>query len=443
MLSAEDNARYNDVEPGSALHDMARRYWLPYLRSDALEPNGPPKKVELLGETFVSFRGENGMVGFLEEQCPHRGASLALGRTGDNAVTCIFHGWKFDVSGNCLASPSESNPRFCSTVKVPSFPVREAGGALWVYLGPGEPPVLPDWEFFHLPPEYRRARVGYTDSNWTQNLETLLDSAHIGLLHAQPVKAQVNDSVTHIQGVHAPKLSVVNTPYGFQAYSRREREDGQIYLRVTEYLAPFTVLNGSTRTEESRVLFMIPINNRRTAFWRFEWDMNHSQEWWKKQAIEKGAFGLKFVDHDDFLQHSMDRSRENFGQNREAMKLGHWSGFKDLRAEDAAVAESVPIVDRRKEHLGASDLVIAKMRQRFFQGLDEFERGGHALGLGPQGDGSGISYVDMRGTSEVIAPDVDQIEFHNTKLRQERRTLREAFIASKEAEVSTLEKKHA
>lgn len=443
MLSAADNDRYNDVEPGSTLHDMARRYWLPYLRSEALDPNGPPRKVELLGEKFVSFRDGNGKVGFFEEQCPHRGASLALGRTGDNALTCIFHGWKFDVSGKCIATPSESNPRFCSTIKVPAFPVREAGGALWVYLGPGEPPVFPEWEFCLVPAEHRRARVGYTDSNWTQNLETLLDSAHIGLLHAQPVKAEINESVVAIKGVHAPKLSVVDTPYGFQAYSRREREDGQVYLRVTEYLAPFTVLNGSMRTDEGRVLFMIPINNRRTAFWRFEWDMVHTQEWWKKQSIERGALGLKFVDHDDFLRNSLDRGREDFGQNREAMKLGHWSGFKDLRAEDAAVAESVPIVDRTKEHLGASDLVIAKMRQRFFQGLDEFERGGRALGLGPNGDGSGIAYTDLRGTSEVIAPGVDQLAYHNVELREERKALRTAFLEAQGAGVATKERQHA
>ncbi|MGE0803971.1 MAG: Rieske 2Fe-2S domain-containing protein [Burkholderiaceae bacterium] len=430
MLSKEDNDRYNNVEPGSPLHEMARRYWLPYLRSESLAAGGPPRKVELLGEQFVSFRADNGAVGFLDEQCPHRGASLSLGRSGDNAITCIFHGWKFDVSGQCIGALSESNPKFCSTVRARAWPVREAGGVLWVYLGAGEPPVFPEWEFCSAPPEHRRARVGYTDSNWTQNLETLLDSAHIGILHAEPVKQEVNQSVSNIKGINAPKLSVLETPYGLQAYSRRERGDGKVYLRVTEFIAPFTVLNGTTREEESRVLFMIPINNRRTAFWRLEWDLNRTQEWWRSQSAAKGVLGLKFVDHDDFLANSLDRTRTDFGQNRAAMALGHWSGFKDLRAEDAAVAESVPIVDRTREHLGASDLVIAKMRQQFFRGLSEFERGGPALGLGPEGNGSGISYADLRGSSEVIGSDVDQVDFHNRVLRDERRARREAFLAA-------------
>jgi len=107
------------------------------------------------------------------------------------------------------------------------------------------------------------------------------------------------------------------------------------------------------------------------------------------------------------------------------------------------VAESVPIVDRTKEHLGASDLVIAKMRQRFFQGLDEFERGGRALGLGPNGDGSGIAYTDLRGTSEVIAPEVDQLAYHNVELREERKALRTAFLEAQGAGVATKERQHA
>lgn len=429
MLDKEANDRYNLVEPGTALHAMARRYWLPFLRSEALEANGAPRKVELLGEMFVAFRAEDGRIGFFDEQCPHRGASLSLARSGDNALTCIFHGWKFDVSGKCVDTMSESNPRFCATVKLKAYPARDAGGVLWVYLGEGAPPLLPDWEFMSLPPTHRRARVGYTDSNWTQNLETLLDSAHIGILHAEPVNNKVNTSLTHISGIHAPKLSVLETPYGLQAYSRRERGDGKVFLRVTEFVAPFAVLNGSTREEESRLLFMIPINNRRAAFWRIEWDMKHDQNWWRDESEAKGVLGLKFVDHDDFLAGSFDRSLERFGQDRQAMDKGHWSGFMDLRAEDAAVAESVPIVDRTNEHLGASDLVIAKMRRQLLNALDAFEEGAPALGLGPHGDGSGIPYRDLRGTSELIPADLDAVKYHNQTLREERRALRAAFAS--------------
>lgn len=430
MLSKEDNIRFTEVEPGSALHGMAKRYWLPYLRSEALEANGKPRKVELLGETYISFRAADGTLGFLDEQCPHRGASLVLARSGDNALTCIFHGWKFDVKGNCVETPSEANLNFCKTVKVKTYPAREAGGVCWVYLGEGAPPVFPDFEYFSAPPEHRRARVGYCHSNWTQNLETLLDSSHIGLLHASGAATQALN-VKHVAGINTPKLSVVEKPYGLQAYALRDRGDGKVSLRVTEFVAPFTVLNGATREEEGRLLYMVPINNLRTAFWRMEWDLKHTQEYWLEKAKTEGMEELFFEDSDDFLANVFDRTSENYEQDREAMAQGHWSGFKHLRAEDAAVSDSVPMVDRTGEHLGASDVVIARMRQQFFRGLQAFEKGGPALGLGPQGDGSGIPYSDMRGTAELITPETDPRDFHDRVLRDERVAARETFLKAR------------
>lgn len=431
MLSKNDNIRFTEVEPGAALHAMAKRYWLPYLRSEALVANERSQKVELLGELYVSFRAADGRVGFFDEQCPHRGASLVLARSGDNALSCIFHGWKFDVSGQCVATPSEANPNFCKTVKVKAYPVREAGGVCWVYLGEGEPPVFPDYEFFKAPPEHRRARVGYCESNWTQNLETLLDSSHIGLLHASGA-ANNTQTVQQVSGVNTPKLTVVETDYGLQAYAVRDKGDGNLSLRVTEFVAPFTVLNGATREEEGRLLYMVPINNHRAAFWRMEWDFRKDQGYWAQKAKDEGMEDLFFEDPDDFLGNVFDRSLDNFGQDREAMAQGHWSGFKNLRAEDAAVADSVPMVDRTRENLGASDLVIAQMRRQFFRGLTAFEQGGGALGLGPKGDGSGIPYGDLRGTAEIISADTDMRDFHNRVLRDERVAERDAFLAARQ-----------
>ncbi len=430
MLSKEENTRYTEVGPGSVINALGKRHWLPYLRSEALVANGAPRKVELLGETYISFRAADGRLGFLDEQCPHRGASLVLARSGDNALTCIFHGWKFDVTGKCVETPSEANPNFCKTIKVKSYRVHEAGGVCWVYLGDGEPPVFPDYEYFSAPAEYRRPRVGYCQSSWAQNLETLLDSSHIGLLHASGVANQL-PNVQQVKGNNTPKLSVVETPYGLQAYAERDRGDGSISLRVTEYVAPFTVLNGATREEEGRLLYMVPINNTRAAFWRMEWDLNHPQEWWEELAKTNDRDGLFFVDPDDFLSNSVDRNSENFGQDRDAMANGHWSGFKDLRAEDAAVSDSIPIVDRTREHLGASDLVIARMRQLFLRGLTAFETEGVVMGLGPNGNGAEIPYSGMRGTAEMIPVGTDMHDYHNRVLREERVAAREAFLAAR------------
>lgn len=428
MLSHEDNQRYMNVEPGWPLHEMGKCYWVPYLRAETLETNGAPHKIELFGERYVSFRAADGRLGFFDEQCPHRGASLHLARNGDNALTCIFHGWKFDVAGHCVATPTESKADFCKNVKLKAYPVREAGGVCWVYLGPGEPPAFPDYDFFHAPATHRRARVGYTESNWTQNLETLLDSAHIGILHANLAGGtQGPASAVAIQGITAPELKVVPTPYGFQAYSQRPRPDDTSYLRVTEYVAPFTVLNGATRdTEEGRLLMIIPINNRRTAFWRMEWDFTHDQKWWRDKYAQQGLLSMYMPDADDFISPLLDRNDARFGQQRDAMNLNNWSGFNNLIAEDLAVAESVPVIDRTRENLGASDLVIARMRRLLLDGLKQFAGGAHPYGLGPQGNGTGIPYRDLRGTAEIIQAGEDAARFHNEILREERIQARSA-----------------
>ncbi len=129
-MRKEDNDIYCNVEPGWPLHDMASRYWLPFLRCEALQADAAPVKVELLGEHYVAFRAGNGRVGLLDEQCSHRGISLSLARNEGNALTCIFHGWSYDVSGACVRTPTEEDASFPQRVKVRSFAVREAGGAI-------------------------------------------------------------------------------------------------------------------------------------------------------------------------------------------------------------------------------------------------------------------------------------------------------------------------
>ena len=183
MLSQEQNNLITDVSPNTALHKYWKRFWLPVLRGAALEAGGTPKKVEILCENYVAFRGDNGSVGSLHEACPHRGVSLAMGRNENNRLTCIFHGWSFDAEGNCTHMPTEKDQSFCNKVKGQGFQVKEAGGIIWVYLGEAEPPKFNDYAFTLLDSLHVRPRASYNEANWFQNVETLMDSAHINLLH--------------------------------------------------------------------------------------------------------------------------------------------------------------------------------------------------------------------------------------------------------------------
>lgn len=420
MLSKDDNDLLNHVEPGWPLHDMFKRYWLPFLRSAALVADGPPRKVELLGESYVAFRGSDGKVGLLDEQCAHRGVSLTLARNENAALTCIFHGWTFDAAGQCLAMPTEADERARQNVNVRAFPVVEAGGACWVYLGPDAPPKFPDYQFTKVPPHFRRARVGYTESNWSQNVDTALDSSHVGVLHRNLLASGVRLSLAAARGVDAPRISIETTPYGFQSYARRDRADGTTYLRVTEYVAPFTILNGSSTEEESKVLMYVPINNRRTAFWWFYWDMHHTVDWWRDHHERLGVKERFWGNDDDVLGPVMDRASPRFGQDRNAMKVDSWSGFRGLQEEDAVVSESVPVVDRTKENLRASDVAIVRARRIVIEGARAFLSSGIPPGMGADGKAGDVPYDQLRGTSEVVAGDSDMVALHNQVLRAAR-----------------------
>ena len=81
MLTHEDNELLCRVGPGTPMGEVLRRYWLPVLTAEELpEPDCPPVKAKLLGEELVAFRNSNGDVGLVDNNCPHRRASLFFGR---------------------------------------------------------------------------------------------------------------------------------------------------------------------------------------------------------------------------------------------------------------------------------------------------------------------------------------------------------------------------
>src|SRR5579884_8904 len=145
MLKREENELITRVGPGTPMGATMRRYWMPALLSSELpEPDCPPIRVRLLGENLVAFRDSNGAVGLLQENCPHRGASLFFGRNEECGLRCVYHGWKFDTEGNCIDMPNEpAESDFRTKVKAVAYPCVEKAGLVWTYLGPSEkqPPV--------------------------------------------------------------------------------------------------------------------------------------------------------------------------------------------------------------------------------------------------------------------------------------------------------------
>ena len=142
---------------------LLRQYWVPAIRSERLDAGGAPVRLRIFGENLVAFRAHDGRVGIFDEGCPHRGVSLSLARNEDNALRCIFHGWKIDVTGKLVDIPTEPSERcaaFAESVKFGRYQTHEEGGIVWAWLGRGEAPVFPTFAFAGLPADACRQFCG-------------------------------------------------------------------------------------------------------------------------------------------------------------------------------------------------------------------------------------------------------------------------------------------
>ncbi|HJY92747.1 MAG TPA: Rieske 2Fe-2S domain-containing protein, partial [Candidatus Acidoferrum sp.] len=107
MLRAEDNRFLTESGAGTPMGELLRRFWLPVLLSAELpEADCPPKKIVVMGEELLAFRDTRGVVGVIDQHCPHRGANLWLGRNEECGIRCVYHGWKFDTDGACVDMPT-------------------------------------------------------------------------------------------------------------------------------------------------------------------------------------------------------------------------------------------------------------------------------------------------------------------------------------------------
>ena len=418
MLSKEDNDLFNLIEPGNPGHTYFKHFWMPVIRSEMVEAGGIPHKVEVLGEKYVVFRDTSGNVGFLEEGCPHRGISLTLGRNENDALTCIFHGWSFNAKGECIATPTEPNKDFCKKVRVRAYPVREAGGAVWVYLAPGEPARFPDLPFVYAKPGTTYCRKAMMRANWSQTTEQGLDTAHVSFLHSNAIRSEnAPQSIKDAAG-QTPYYHITTQPYGYRNFSRRDRPDGTTSIRVGEFIFPNMAMISSTEDEVAFMTVVTPINNTNCMFWTFMWGT--------AEQIAQGGLVKTPGDPNDWAGDLLDRSKPNMGQDREAMKKGDWSGYKYLAVEDIAVSESMPILDRTKEFLGSVDTAIIRYRRDYLKELRAI-RDGNWQG---RGDLSGINYRGLRAHALVLPIKEDMVAYIEALNSRRMEAIEKAAIAA-------------
>ncbi|HEY7238752.1 MAG TPA: Rieske 2Fe-2S domain-containing protein [Burkholderiales bacterium] len=390
-LSHEENELLCRVEGEAPMGGIMRRHWLPVCMSEEVaQRDGAPVRSRLLGEDLVVFKDSNGRIGALGEFCLHRRASLFYGRNEECGLRCLYHGWKFDVEGRVVDMPSEapgSVERLNRTTK--SYPVREGGGFVWVWMGPKaemrefEPPA---WA--PVPGIAHAIVKMHAACNWAQVLEGSIDSAHSSSLHSTEMPAGEVEGSTATGGSwvrpstdRAPRLQFEATSYGFRyAAIRKPIKNPQThqYVRTTLFLAPYTVLippNDQYKLSQ----MLVPIDDVNTMFYWVAWHPDPkkgiAQEAWRK-------FCAATVGED--LDRSFRKKRtaaNDYLQDRERMKRGDFTGITGIPTQDMAMWESMgPITDRAEDNPGASDLAVAQFRRMMVAAAKAFRDGGAAIG---------------------------------------------------------------
>lgn len=376
MLSQDHNDLLTQTGPGTPMGDLFRQYWIPALLAEELsEAGGPPVRLKLLSERLIAFRDKNGRLGAIDEFCAHRGASLWFGnneRGADNTagLRCAYHGWKYDVAGQCVEIPSEpDNSRFCSKVKLTSYPLVQIGDVIWIYMGGSAVvPPLPEYEWVHVAPQQTYTSKRWQENNWLQALEGGIDSSHVSWLHSGGLK---NDPLfkgskgnQYNLNDMRPFFEVVEADGGLYVGVRRNAEPGTYYWRITPWVMPAFTMVPPRGDHPVHGHFWVPIDDENCWVFTFDYLPARALTEAELQAMRDGH-GV----HNEYVAGTyrpLQNKDNDYLMDRDAQRRGDsFSGVKGIAIQDASLQESMgPIVERRKEHLVSADSGIIKARRK-------------------------------------------------------------------------------
>ncbi len=404
----EQNELLTRTGLGSVMGDLFRRYWLPALLAEELpKPDCDPVRVRLLSEDLIAFRDTAGRLGLIDQFCAHRGVSLWFGRNEEGGLRCPYHGWKFDVSGQCTEVPSQpAQTGFCQKIKLKSYPLVERGGILWTYMGPPEhQPELPEFEFALVGPRQRFISKRLQENNYLQAMEGGIDSSHSAWLHRGELKRDplfkiAGKSKEYSMADFHVQFEVVESESGLWIGSRRKADNGNFYWRVTQWVMPcFTAVPPHGDQSSIHGHFWVPIDDEHCWAWSYNYhpqrDLTEEEVGYMKDGygvhvkLIPGTYIPVANKDNDYL---MDRASQRAGVS--------FSGIDGIAIQDSSLQESMgPIQDRTKENLVAADKGVIMARQQLKKAALALQKGIEPPALDP-------ATHRVRPAALVLPPDV-------------------------------------
>ncbi len=410
MLSKEDNERLVRTAKGTLMGELFRRFWTPaLLSSEVPEPDCPPVRVNILNEQLVAFRDSDGRVGLLDAFCPHRRANLFWGRNENCGLRCVYHGWKFNVDGECVDVPNvPEGDKIKGAMRTIAYPTIERGGFVWAYLGPPElRPEFSEAEVFDLPESHRHIQKVILRGNYLQFVEGDIDSSHVSFLHSAldeegPSSARLSSFVF---ADRSPQWNVRKTEYGLMlAARRRAGDEDHWHWRVNQWMMPYATQIAAAVDVPFVANVRVPIDDENSLHYRVFARIDRPLDDEDYAALDAGVIFPEMIP--GTFEPAANPSND-FLIDREAQRGASYTGIKSIPTQDYAVTYRQGgglIADRSREKLTRSDTAIVAMRRRLLETLKAMEAGQEP----PEATAHGAYRV--RSIDKVLRKDFDIFE---------------------------------
>ena len=379
------------VGPGTPAGEWLRKYWLAL--STAEELYDIPKAVKVLGEELVLFRDLHGRLGLVGLHCPHRGTSLEYGDVEENGIRCPYHGWLFDVSGQCLEQPAEPKDSvFCQKVKHLSYPVQELGGLIFAYLGPQPAPPLPRYSCLVDRGGMRQIEpVRTNDYNWFNFFENSADPCHICILHRHTGYGEQSWGDQFFSYTDMPDFDFVETDYGFKVVMTKPGPSaGTEFVDTMSLALPCIIQVGDTEfvhakvdavklmTEGSHcdhVLFLTPNDDEHFTIFTVNYYTGSDPNFFEKlkalRATEVPKEAVKEYDRRKYMP------------------------FKgNVRQEDIMSQSTQGLLGEREERLATSDKGVIMFRRIIRDAIAAAQKGQRPKGVLPREKSAEVVFFD-------------------------------------------------
>jgi phthalate 4,5-dioxygenase oxygenase subunit len=374
--------------------ELLRRFWLPVLLSEELpEADGTPKKIVVMGEELLAFRDTRGVVGVIDQYCPHRGANLWLGRNEECGIRCVYHGWKFDTDGRCVDMPtSYPDLNAKDLIRIKSYPVREWGDMIWAYMGPADADAgiagagngagagLAPLRHEEMAGLQLGAGAGRLDRHRAFHLRAseLREGRERDPRHQEALceSADAGRDRPHALDRRGPAPGDQDQSARGRADDRRRpahRHDN-IYWRIAQFLMPVHAYAPSAMPGEN--IFgqsFVPVTDTNCWIYTYAWNPERPLTQAERDGYDRGNGVMSEVD-ENYMP--LRNKANDYLIDRKLQKTNSYTGIKGVSEQDAAVQDSQgPIADRTREHLGPTDLGIMHFRKLVMDAARALQQG--------------------------------------------------------------------